>query len=96
MALTADPANFTDGSRCGLDFCCRGGTTRLLGTGAGVIFKGSGFYETDYKKKNGSPSDAPEAESDKKPETTAAKSESTSSDTPKGDKKKGSGSGEAA
>ena len=23
--------------------------TRLLGTGAGVIFKGSGFYETDYK-----------------------------------------------
>lgn len=22
---------------------------RLLGTGAGVIFKGSGFYETDYK-----------------------------------------------
>lgn len=23
---------------------------RLIGTGAGVIFKGSGFYETDYKK----------------------------------------------
>ena len=22
---------------------------RLIGTGAGVIFKGSGFYETDYK-----------------------------------------------
>lgn len=22
---------------------------RLLGTGAGVIFKGSGFYETDYR-----------------------------------------------
>ena len=25
---------------------------RLIGTGAGVIFKGSGFYETDYKKKS--------------------------------------------
>lgn len=25
---------------------------RLLGTGAGVIFKGSGFYETDYKRKS--------------------------------------------
>ncbi len=25
---------------------------RLLGTGSGIIFKGSGFYETDYKKKN--------------------------------------------
>lgn len=28
---------------------------RLLGRGAGIIFKGSGFYETDYKRKsNGS------------------------------------------
>lgn len=24
---------------------------RLIGSGAGVIFKGSGFYHTDYKKK---------------------------------------------
>lgn len=23
---------------------------RLVGSGAGVIFKGSGFYETDYKR----------------------------------------------
>jgi putative FmdB family regulatory protein len=25
---------------------------RLIGTGSGVIFKGTGFYETDYKKKD--------------------------------------------
>jgi putative FmdB family regulatory protein len=25
--------------------------TRLISGGAGIIFKGSGFYETDYKKK---------------------------------------------
>ncbi|MHC4122350.1 MAG: FmdB family zinc ribbon protein [Planctomycetota bacterium] len=25
---------------------------RLLGTGAGIIFKGSGFYETDYRSEN--------------------------------------------
>jgi len=25
---------------------------RLLGTGAGIIFKGSGFYETDYRSSN--------------------------------------------
>ncbi|MBF0387831.1 MAG: zinc ribbon domain-containing protein [Candidatus Omnitrophica bacterium] len=25
---------------------------RLMGSGSGVIFKGSGFYETDYKKKD--------------------------------------------
>jgi len=26
---------------------------RLIGAGAGIIFKGSGFYETDYKRKSG-------------------------------------------
>jgi predicted nucleic acid-binding Zn ribbon protein len=31
---------------------CRGKVTRLIGTGAGIIFKGSGFYETDYRKKS--------------------------------------------
>ena len=28
---------------------CRGAIKRLLGTGAGIIFKGSGFYQTDYR-----------------------------------------------
>ncbi|HKE01043.1 MAG TPA: zinc ribbon domain-containing protein [Planctomycetota bacterium] len=27
---------------------------RLIGTGAGIIFKGSGFYQTDYKKSGAS------------------------------------------
>lgn len=31
--------------------CAERKLERLIGTGAGVIFKGSGFYETDYKKK---------------------------------------------
>lgn len=30
--------------------CGRNGLDRLFGTGAGVVFKGSGFYETDYKR----------------------------------------------
>jgi len=25
---------------------------RLIGAGAGIIFKGSGFYETDYKRRS--------------------------------------------
>lgn len=29
---------------------CDGSVKRLMGTGAGIIFKGSGFYETDYKR----------------------------------------------
>lgn len=28
---------------------CKGKTRRLIGTGGGVIFKGSGFYQTDYR-----------------------------------------------
>ena len=31
---------------------CGGKVKRLIGTGAGIIFKGSGFYETDYRSKN--------------------------------------------
>lgn len=30
--------------------CKRRTLVRLVGAGAGVIFKGSGFYETDYKR----------------------------------------------
>ncbi len=28
---------------------CGGQVRRLLGTGGGILFKGSGFYETDYR-----------------------------------------------
>ena len=36
---------------------------RLLGTGAGIIFKGSGFYETDYRKNGATESKAGGSES---------------------------------
>lgn len=29
---------------------CRSVVKRLIGAGAGIIFKGSGFYETDYRR----------------------------------------------
>jgi predicted nucleic acid-binding Zn ribbon protein len=29
---------------------CKGKVKRLIGTGSGPIFKGTGFYHTDYKK----------------------------------------------
>jgi len=32
---------------------CGGTVKRLIGAGAGPIFKGSGFYQTDYKKSSG-------------------------------------------
>ncbi|MGE9269721.1 MAG: FmdB family zinc ribbon protein [Verrucomicrobiales bacterium] len=31
---------------------CEGPVKRLLGTGAGVIFKGGGFYQTDYRSES--------------------------------------------
>jgi putative FmdB family regulatory protein len=43
---------------------CGGKVKRLIGGGGGIIFKGSGFYATDYKrsekrkKKEDKPSDA--------------------------------------
>lgn len=30
---------------------CGGNLKRIIGTGSGPIFKGSGFYQTDYKSK---------------------------------------------
>ena len=52
---------------------------RLIGTGAGVIFKGGGFYETDYR----SDSYKKAAESDKKASEPKTESKSES----KGDAK---------
>jgi putative FmdB family regulatory protein len=37
---------------------CGGKLRRLIGAGAGIIFKGNGFYHTDYKKSGGSASAA--------------------------------------
>ncbi|MGQ0614728.1 MAG: FmdB family zinc ribbon protein [Planctomycetaceae bacterium] len=33
--------------------CSKRRFRRLIGSGAGIIFRGSGFYETDYKRKRG-------------------------------------------
>jgi len=43
---------------------------RLIGSGAGVIFKGSGFYETDYKNKVQSPNASSSSKSEVKPSTS--------------------------
>jgi putative FmdB family regulatory protein len=53
---------------------------RLIGTGAGLIFKGSGFYTTDYRSKDYH--EAAKKEKDLPPSvsTPAASSESTKSE----------------
>ena len=34
---------------------CNGTVRRMIGSGTGLIFKGSGYYLTDYKNKSTSP-----------------------------------------
>lgn len=53
-----------------LDKCpkCKGKLKRLIGSGAGIIFKGSGFYATDYRKSGKSPEVKPKAGCDSCPQ----------------------------
>jgi putative FmdB family regulatory protein len=61
--------------------CHRAALKRLIGGGAGLIFKGSGFYITDYKNKGmakaasaeAGPAAAPKAEGGAKADSGAAK-----------------------
>jgi predicted nucleic acid-binding Zn ribbon protein len=57
--------------------CKKRSAKRLVGGGAGLIFKGSGFYITDYKNKSGGKAKSEKPESAKpkdKPKPAAAKS----------------------
>ncbi|MDP6490864.1 MAG: zinc ribbon domain-containing protein [Kiritimatiellia bacterium] len=65
---------------------CKGRVDRLIGTGAGIIFKGSGFYETDYR------SDSYQKAAQK----ASSSSPATSSDTRKKDPAKKDGASGSA
>lgn len=87
-------AKLTD---CPLEGC--GGTVkRLLGTGAGIIFKGGGFYETDYRSesyKSGAKKES-EATAPKESKSEGAKSSEGKSKASDSGKKTTSGGSEAA
>lgn len=51
---------------------CKGTVKRIIGSGAGPIFKGSGFYQTDYK------SNSSQNKTNSKPATTPAAGEKKS------------------
>ncbi len=70
---------------CGMKKWGKGKVKKTIGAGAGLIFKGSGFYITDYRSENykaGAKKDAPQTSGgDKKSgssetKSTPAKSES--------------------
>ena len=65
QSITADPL-----TECPV---CKGPVERLIGSGAGLVFKGSGFYITDYKNsKNGSQSPKPKEAKPKDKDTTSS------------------------
>ena len=75
-------------SECPKELCRQkkwghGKVKRLIGTGAGLIFKGSGFYITDYRSnsyKEGAKKDAPAAPATA--EKTAAKKDGSGASAP--------------
>ena len=56
---------------------------RLFGTGAAVLFKGSGFYETDYRSESYKSGEKAEADKAKPATSTESKTESTKSESKK-------------
>src|SRR4249919_3889239 len=63
--------------------CKKNKLRRLFGAGGGLIFKGSGFYQTDYRPesyKKAAEADKPKSESsDSSKDTTSTKTETKSS-----------------
>ncbi|CAN5214960.1 zinc ribbon domain-containing protein [soil metagenome] len=53
----------------------KGSVHRLLSSGAGIIFKGSGFYQTDYKNPGGAKE--PSGGETKKPDSDSSSNPST-------------------
>jgi putative FmdB family regulatory protein len=65
---------------------CKGKVRRLLGTGAGLVFKGSGFYITDYRSENykaGAKQDSAASTAAASPPTSTPSTESSASPAPK-------------
>jgi putative FmdB family regulatory protein len=66
--------------------CKKSKLRRLFGTGAAIVFKGSGFYQTDYRSdsyKKAASADAPgggESKASGNSDASGAKSESSSGD----------------
>ena len=73
QSITAEPVK-----RC--PECGKSKVRRLIGTGAGLIFKGSGFYITDYRDKSYTDKAKAESGGGSSESKTETKSETTKSE----------------
>jgi putative FmdB family regulatory protein len=82
QSMTAKPLTVCPQDKCGRAKWGKGKVKRLMGKGAGLIFKGSGFYCTDYRS-DGYKSEQKKDSAAASPSSTAA---AASSSTPSSDK----------
>ena len=75
--------------------CGSAATERQIGTGSGIIFKGSGFYETDYKNKKGKKAESGTS-STKAKESGGSDSKKSSSDSKSSSKSGGESSAKSS
>jgi putative FmdB family regulatory protein len=61
----------------------KGAVKRKIGAGAGLIFKGSGFYITDYRSEGYKKSKSDSNKGSESSPSTSSKSESTKAENPK-------------
>ena len=75
QTMTSDP----------LETCtkCGGDLKRLIGAGLGPIFRGTGFYETDYKSKSSSSKPVTSKSSDNKKKDTTSEKKTKTKKTPR-------------
>jgi len=52
QSMAADALTVCPKDQCPKKRWGKGEVKRVIGTGAGFLFKGSGFYETDYRSEN--------------------------------------------
>lgn len=52
QSIKDDPIAACPKEKCGQKKWGKGRVRRMIGAGAGLIFKGSGFYITDYRSEN--------------------------------------------
>ena len=77
-ALKTCPKNL-----CRMKTWGKGKVKRKIGAGAGLIFKGSGFYITDYRSEGYKKSKSDSAKTSETASATSTKSDSAKADSPK-------------
>ncbi|HJO08712.1 MAG TPA: FmdB family zinc ribbon protein [Verrucomicrobiota bacterium] len=82
QSIKADALEICPKEVCPKKRWAKGKVRRAIGTGAGIIFKGSGFYETDYRSENYKAGAKKESETKKKTDSS-----SNSDNKSKGDSK---------